>query len=110
MYERNAIVLERYFNEIFNFNDVNNLKQNYYNYCRLFECYRALCDAKEKEDFSKSEFENASKEISRIQKKQESLYNDGVKFEYSRYVIFSNISETPEDIEKHLDMINKKVE
>lgn len=110
MYERNAIVLERYFNEIFNFNDNNNLKQNYYNYCELFECYRALCDAKEKEEFSKKEFENASKEILNIQKKQESLYNDGAKFEYSRYVIFNNIEETPENIKKYLDKINEQIQ
>ena len=105
MYERNAIVLERYFNRIFNFNDESNLRQNYFNYCKLFECYKNLCDAKEKEEFSKNEFEVASKEIAKLQKNQEKLYNKGAKFEYSRYVIFNNISETPEDIEKHLNKV-----
>ena len=110
MYERNAIVLERYFNRIFNFNDESNLKQNYFNYCRLFECYGNLCDAKEKEEFSKNEFDIASKEIAKLQKNQEKLYNKGAKFEYSRYVIFNNISESPEGIEKHLNKVVEDVQ
>ncbi len=110
MYERNAIVLERYFNKIFGFNDENNLKKNYYNYRKLFEAYGTLCDAKEREKKSEEEFNEASKEIIKLQKTQEKLYNKGAKFEYSRYVIFNNINENPEDIEKHLSKVSEDVQ
>ena len=35
MYERNAIVLERYFDKLFGYDDENNLKTNYKNYIDL---------------------------------------------------------------------------
>ena len=110
MYERNAIVLERYFDKIFDFKNSSNLRENYLNYRKLFECYGTLCDAREKEEFSQNEFSIASKEISKLQKNQEKLYNKGAKFEYSRYVIFNNIKETPEDIEKHLNKVEEDVQ
>ena len=105
MYERNAIVLERYFNKIFHFNDESNLRQNYYNYRKLFECYEILCDAKEKEKISQENFEKISKEISKIQKTQEQLYDKGAKYEYSRSIIFGNIEEETDKIEKHLNKV-----
>ena len=43
MYERNAIVLERYFNQMFGYNMKNNIKTNFKDYCELveyFEKYR----------------------------------------------------------------------
>ena len=38
MYERNAIVLERYFNQMFGYNMKNNVKTNFKDYCELIEC------------------------------------------------------------------------
>ena len=109
MYERNAIVLERYFNKIFNFDDENNLKENYYNYRKIFECYGVLCDAKQQEEIIKTEFESAEKEIAKLQKSQERLYNKGAKFEYSRYIIFNDIDENFDKIEKHLNKVAEDV-
>ena len=110
MYERNAIVLERYFYKIFDFNNNSNLKENYFNYRKLFESYGTLCETKKIEENSKKEFEIASKEISKLQKCQEKLYNKSAKYEYSRYIIFDNIKEKPEDIEKHLKKVNEDVQ
>ena len=110
MYERNAIVLERYFYRIFDFNNSSNLRENYFNYRKLFECYGTLCEAKQKEEYSKIEYEMASKEISILQKKQENLYNKGAKLEYSRYIIFNSVKEKTEDIEKHLNKVNEDVQ
>ena len=107
MYERNAIVLERYFYDLFHFENSCNLKENYQNYRELFECYGTLCSAKEKENFCQNEFENASKEISKLQTAHEKLYKKSTKFEYSRYVIFSNITEATDDIEKHLNKVGE---
>lgn len=105
MYERNAIVLERYFNKIFDFDNENSVKENYYNYRKLFECYGMLCDAKKQEEVSKEEFEVSEKEITKLQKSQERLYNKGAKYEYSRYIIFNNVEEKIEKIEKHLNKV-----
>ena len=38
MYERNAIVLERYFDNLFGYDEKNNLKDNYLKYSNLVEC------------------------------------------------------------------------
>ena len=110
MYERNAIVLERYFYGIFDFKNSSNLKENYYNYRKLFECYGSLCRAKKKEEICKKEFDEASAQISKLQKSQEKLYNKSAKFEYSRYIIFSNINEKTDSIEKHLNKVNDDVQ
>ena len=42
MYERSAIVLERFFDNLLGFNQVNNLKKNFNNYCELFEKFKVL--------------------------------------------------------------------
>lgn len=107
MYERNAIVLERYFEGIFGFKNNFNLRKNYFNYRKLFETYETYCSALEAEEKAQKEFDEASSNITKIQKTQERLYNKGAKFEYSRYVIFNNIKETPENISKYLDKVYK---
>ncbi len=109
MYERNAIVLERYFNKIFNFDSESNLRANYYNYRELFECYGVLCDAKEREKKCNEEFNSISDEILRLQETQEKLYDKGAKYEYSRSIIFGNIEEDVEKIEKHLNKVVEDV-
>jgi hypothetical protein len=110
MYERNAIVLERYFEKIFRFKDASNLKANYENYRILLENYENFKLATEAENKAQSEFDSATSEIKEIQKTQEKLYNKGAKFEYNRYIIFNNIKETPENIEKILSKVEEDVQ
>ena len=110
MYERNAIVLERYFSELFHFKNSCNLRENYDCYRKLYECYGTLCDAIQKENFCQQEFENASQEVLKLQSAQEKLYNKSAKYEYSRYIIFSNIGEGSENIEKHLSKVDEDVQ
>jgi hypothetical protein len=110
MYERNAIVLERYFEKIFGFKDASNLKANYKNYRILLENYENFKLATEAENKAQSEFDAATSEIKRIQKTQEKLYNKGAKFEYNRYIIFNNIEETPESIERILSKTEEDVQ
>lgn len=109
MYERNAIVLERYFDKLFGFSSKNNLKENYFNYRKLLEDYKKYTLATEAENKATEEFNQVSNEIAKIQKTQEKLYNKGVKFEYSRYVIFNNIEEKPKEIEKYLSKVEKDI-
>ena len=68
MYERNAIVLERYFNKIFGFNGNNNLKLNYSNYCELFKKLKIYNNATSNENEAKEKFEEVSNEVDQIQK------------------------------------------
>jgi chaperonin cofactor prefoldin len=110
MYERNAIVLERFFEKTFGFNEINNLKVNYLNYRRLIENYEKYILATNAETQATEEFNAISDEIAKIQKTQEKLYNKGAKFEYSRYVIFNNIKEKPEVIQKYLNQIEDNIE
>lgn len=100
MYERNAIVLERYFQEILRYKEKNNLKENYDNYCNLVKSFEKHHLAMDKEENALNEFEEISSEIKKLQKTQEKLYNKGAKLEYSRYIIFENIEEKPEEVRK----------
>lgn len=68
MYERNAIVLERYFYNLFKYNENSNLRENYNNYCSLLEKFEKFKNATEAERIATTEFEKASDEIKRIQK------------------------------------------
>lgn len=110
MYERNAIVLERYFEKCFGFGEVNNLRENYLNYRKLVESFERYSLAITAENKAIEEFNNASNEITKIQKTQEKLYNKGAKFEYSRYIIFNNIKENPDTIDKCLSQVQIDVE
>ena len=50
MYERNAIVLERYFEKIFSFTKEDNLKTNFENYIKIIETineYKKIVDEEE---------------------------------------------------------------
>ena len=100
MYERNAIVLERYFEDVLKYKEKNNLRKNYNDYCTLVKAYERQNQAKIREEEALKEFEQVSSEIKKIQKTQEKLYNKGAKLEYSRYIIFENIEEKPEEIRK----------
>lgn len=70
MYERSAIVLEKYMDKIFEFSKAYNLKTNFSNYEELINeiCnYQVLT---EKESKIIREFDDTVKQIERIQKKK----------------------------------------
>lgn len=110
MYERNAIVLERYFYKLFKYKENSNLKQNYSNYCNLVEKFENFKNATEAERVATEEFEKASDELKKVQKSCEKLYNKSAKLEYSRYIIFENIEEKPETVQRCLEKIEKDVD
>lgn len=68
MYERNAIVLERYFYNLFKYNEDSNLKENYNNYCTLLECFENFKNSTESEMVANDEFKKVTDEIKKIQK------------------------------------------
>ena len=100
MYERSAIVLERYFNYLFGFQKEYNLKTNYQNFISLvdeLQKYQAIVI--EEEQVIKV-FDEVAKKIQEIQKKQEKISNANVKLEEDRGKLFNNLEESPSLIEK----------
>ena len=100
MYERSAIVLERFFANLLGLNEVNNLKKNFNNYCRLFEKFKVVQKANSEEVEALKEFQDAENEIEEIQNHEEKLYKKNAKLEYNRDLIFQDITQNPEEIEK----------
>lgn len=109
MYERSAIVLERYFENLFGFKKPNNLVQNYKNYCELFEKFNKFQEANNQEFAALEEFQAAEQAIEDIQSQEEKLYKKNAKYEYSRDLIFNDISQKPDDIEKCMEKIEADI-
>ena len=63
MYERNAIVLERYFNQMFGYNMKNNIKTNFDDYCDLVECLEKYKDISDEEDIIMQEYDAIANKI-----------------------------------------------
>ena len=91
MYERSAIVLERYFEELFGFNKPNNLKDNYENYKTIIEEVREYQKTVKEEEKEMIKFDEAASKIQEIQKRDENkkklCEENGVKLLY-----YSNFS------------------
>lgn len=105
MYERSAIVLERYFENLFGINKPSNLAQNYKNYCELFEKFNNFQTANSEEFTALEEFKASEIAIEDIQSQEEKLYKKNAKYEYNRDLIFNDISQKPDEIEKCMEKI-----
>ena len=100
MYERNAIVLERYFNQMFGYNMTNNIKTNFTDYSELVECLDKYKDIAEEEDSIIQDYDLIANKIRDIQKKQETLGKKDLKYQGEREELFQNIDEDAEEIKK----------
>ena len=69
MYERNAIVIDRYFSNIFEYDKKNNIKVNGNNYFELVDVLEKYQEASEIENNIMDEFENVASKIKETQKK-----------------------------------------
>ena len=107
MYERSAIVLEKYFNSLFGFENKINLKNIYRDYKDLIEEIEEHESVLEQEDEIISEFDEVANEIRKIQQEQKKLYKLNLKIEQDREQLFSSLDETPENIEKKLKKIEE---
>ncbi len=67
MYERSAVVLEKYFSNIFGFGDKINLKTNYKNFKDLIEEFQKYQVISEKEEKIINEFDDSANQIRKIQ-------------------------------------------
>ena len=110
MYERSAIVLERYFEDLLDYAYECNVKDNYLNYCELVEKLEKYQTNYQKEYAANLDFTETLKKIKAIQIKQENAYKKSAKLEYSRNLLFNNIENKVEDIRKAIEKIELDVE
>lgn len=105
MYERSAIVLERYIEKILKFDNQYNLRSNYNNFKGLMEELENYQIISTKEAKIIQEFDEAVKKIEEIQKEQEKIYNSNIKLEGDRNKLFSDLDESPETLEKKFNKL-----
>lgn len=110
MYERNAIILDRYFNEMFGYNMKNNIKTNFYEYCDFVECLERYKDISDDEDNIMQEYDLTANKIREIQKKQDTLNKKMEKYLKEREEIFQNIDENIDTITKKIASINNNIQ
>lgn len=110
MYERSAIVLERYMEKILEFNKTYNLKKNNENYNELIneiENYQIMTD---KELKVIQEFDDTAKKIENLQQEQQRLYKANQKLEDDRAQLFNDLGEDAKTLENKLKKIEDSLE
>ena len=109
MYERNAIVIDRYFSSVFGYDKKNNIKNNANNYFELVGILEKYQSASEIEDNVMDEFENIANKIKEIQKKQDSLDKKNMKYFDARKSLFLNLDENEEQLKQDFDKIEIEI-
>lgn len=109
MYERSAIVLERYFNEIFGFDKKINLKTIYKDYKELIEETKKYQMILEEENEIINEFDETANEIRRIQQEQKKIFKNIIKFEEERNKLFDSLDEEPSIVDKKMRKIEDNI-
>lgn len=109
MYERSAIVLERYFDNLLNYRRECNLRDNYNNYCELVERLEKYQVNYQKELAATKEYNTSLEKIKEIQLAQKNLYKKSAKLEYDRNLLFNNLDGKIDDIRKCIEKIEEAV-
>ena len=109
MYERNAIVIDRFFTDLFGYGQTNNLKENYLNYCDLIEKLKRYQEVSNSENDMMVEFEKVANDIKEIQKMQESYYRRCLKLQETRRNLFDNLEDSADVLKKKFDKINDEL-
>ena len=110
MYERSAIVLERYLSKIFGQDNDTSIKASYKIYQDILvemEKYQVITEEEEKVI---DEFDEIAKKMQSIQKKQEVLCSDSIEHEEERNKLFNDFDQDPSLIEKKLLKMEKALE
>ena len=110
MYERNAIVLDRFFNQMFGYNMKNNIKTNFNDYSELVDSLEKYKNISEEEENIIQEYDSIANKIREIQKTQENLNRKNLKMQEERANIFQSIGDNSGVIQKKLDNINSNIE
>ena len=110
MYERSAIVLERYFENLLGYRDDCNIRDNFTNYCKLVEKLEKYQINFQKEAEATQEFRESVNKIKAIQAAQEKLYQKSAQLEYSRNLLFGNVEGKVEETRRCIEKIEQDVE
>ena len=105
MYERSAIVLERYYTNVLKFDEKPNLKTNYKNFKDLVEEIEKYQTALEKEETVIEEFDSIANGIRSIQQEQKKLYKLNIRLEEERNQLFESLDENPALLEKKIQKL-----
>ncbi|MGN1297631.1 MAG: hypothetical protein ACI4VH_04315 [Clostridia bacterium] len=110
MYERSAIVLERYFERIFGFHKENNLRTNYENYGKIIEELKEYQRTIDEEEKVIRKFDEVALEIEEIQNKQLKLHESNLELENERNRLFNDLGENPNTLDNKLQKIEQKMD
>ncbi len=110
MYERNAIILERYFDDMFGYNMRNNIKTNFKDYSELVACLEKYKDISDEEETIMQEYDSIANKIREIQKSQDNLNKKNAKLQEERSRLFDNIDENTDKMKKSLDSLNNNIQ
>ena len=110
MYERSAIVLEKYLNKIFGQDNETSIKVSYKIYQDILEEMEKYQVITEEEEKVIDEFDEIAKKMQSIQRKQETIYSDSIEQEEERNKLFNDFDQEPNLIEKKLLKLEKILE
>lgn len=110
MYERSAIVLEKYIEKLLEFNKQYNLKDNYERYNELIDEVENYEIISTKENEIIQEFDETVKELEAIQKQQDKLTNENLKLEEERNKLFYVLDESENTLTSKFEKIENKLE
>ena len=109
MYERNAIIIDRYFGNLFGYDKSYNVKVNSNNYFELVDKLSEYQEISEKENNVMVEFEKIANEIRETQKLQDVFNKRNLKYIESRQELFNNLDEDADKLKKHFDKIEDDI-
>lgn len=105
MYERSAIVLERYFEKIFGLDKENNIKTNYKNYEQIVNVVKEYKKTSEEEEVVMDKFDEVASEIEDIQSKQTKIHEQNLEIENQRNKLFNDLGENPSILDTKLQKL-----
>lgn len=109
MYERNAIVIDRYFSSVFGYDKKSNLKNNASNYFELVGILEKYQEASERENDVMAEYEKIASKIKEIQRKQEGLDKKNAKYFENRKNLFQSLDEDEEGLKTKFQKLEEDI-
>ena len=110
MYERNVIIIDKHFINLFGYDRVHNLKNNSENYFELIEKIENYQIVSEKENNVMEEFEKVANRIRETQKYQEILNKRILKYMDSRKELFENLEENEELLNSKFEKVQSEID
>lgn len=110
MYERSAIVLEKYLNKIFGPDKESDIRVSYETFKNVLEEMEKYQVITEEEEKIIDEFDDIVNKMQKIQKEQEGLSKEITKHEDIRTKLFNDFDQEPAIIEKKLIKIENIIE